>query len=234
MARAVYDLQPPNRRTAIGKRCEAVSGEIMQFDDAMLESELDAMIRTRVEDATNATPNASGRRDRGRRRIRAPDRSEGVPGRPLRGRPDGRGRQARAEGARTQGRPVRVGGDQTPPAARVRCRGGADGHVPGGRVHPAGRRHRPAAVGRPHALADAFRQARACVHRDRWVGEAPAGGRMAVRVRGRRVAQAFPAHARRGRLPGRERRVDARMRRNPLRHRERMVDPPLSGHAPAR
>lgn len=43
-----------------------------------------------------------------------------------------------------------------------------------------------------------------------------------------------PAHARRGRLSGRERRVDARMRRNPLRHRERMVDPPLSGHVPAR
>ena len=43
-----------------------------------------------------------------------------------------------------------------------------------------------------------------------------------------------PAHARRGKLPGRKRRVDARMRRNPLRHRERMVDPPLSGHVPAR
>lgn len=81
----------------------------------------------------------------------------GVPGRPLR---------ARAEGARTQGRPVRVGGDRTPPVARARCRGGADGDVPGGRVHSAGRRHRPAAVGRPHALADAFRQARACVCRD--------------------------------------------------------------------
>ena len=43
-----------------------------------------------------------------------------------------------------------------------------------------------------------------------------------------------PAHARRGKLPGREQRVDARMRQNPLRHRERMVDPPLSGHVPAR
>lgn len=38
MARAVYDLQSPNRRTAIVKRREAVSGEIMQFDDATFES----------------------------------------------------------------------------------------------------------------------------------------------------------------------------------------------------
>ena len=79
MARAVYDFQSPNRKTAIGKRREAVSGGIMQFDDAMLESELDAMIRTRVEDVANVMPDASGRRDHGRRRIRAQDRSEGVP-----------------------------------------------------------------------------------------------------------------------------------------------------------
>lgn len=135
MDRAVYDFQSPDRKTAIGKRREAVSGEIMQFDDAMLESKLDAMIRTKVEDTANAMPDASGRRDHERRWIRAQDRSEGVPGWPLRARADGRGRQARAEGARTQGRPVRVGGDRTPPAARVRCRGGADGDVPGGRVH---------------------------------------------------------------------------------------------------
>ena len=63
-----------------------------------------------------------------------------------------------------------------------------------------------------------------CAGIDGW-GKRPLGGRMAVRVRGRRVAQAFP---------GRVRRVDARMRRNPLRHRERMVDPPLSGHVPDR
>ena len=117
MARAVYDLQPPNRRTAIGKRCEAVSGEIMQFDDAMLESELDAMIRTRVEDATNATPNASGRRDRGRRRIRAPDRSEGVPGRPLREGPRGTAaRRGRVPGEVPRSREgnARANGDQAP------------------------------------------------------------------------------------------------------------------------
>lgn len=149
MARAVYDLQPPNRRTTIGKRREAVSGGgIMQFDDAMLESELDAMIRTRVENAANAMRNASGRRDHGRRRIRALDRSEGVPGRRVRGerRHTGRRRNRR-------GRPPRT--------------------------HPRERHDQTAEPGDP------------------------------------------PAHARRGRLPGRERRVDARMRRNPLRHRER-------------
>ena len=167
MARAVYDFQSPNRRTAIGKSREAMSGEIMQFDDAMLES--------KVEDVANAMPDASGRRDHRRRRIRAQDRSKGVPGQPLRARPDGPGLPALAEDARTQGRPVRVGGDRMLPAARVRCRGGADGDVPGGCVHPAGRRHRPAAVGRPHALPDAFRQARTCVRRDRWAGKRPLG-----------------------------------------------------------
>ena len=53
-----------------------MSGEIMQFDDAMLESELDAMIRTRVEDTANAMPDASGRRDRQRREIRTNRRTQ--------------------------------------------------------------------------------------------------------------------------------------------------------------
>ena len=45
--------------------------------------------------------------------------------------------------------------------------GGADRHVPGRRVHQAGRRHRPVAVGRPHAVPDIERQAQARVRRDR-------------------------------------------------------------------
>lgn len=85
----------------------------MQFDDAMLESELDAMIRTRVEDAANAMPDASGRRDRGRRRIRARDRSEGVPGRPLRARADGR--------VGNVGIPVAVGIDADGRRGRIRA-----------------------------------------------------------------------------------------------------------------
>ena len=43
-----------------------------------------------------------------------------------------------------------------------------------------------------------------------------------------------PAHACRGKFPRREQRAHARMRAHPVRHRERMVDPPLSGHVPAR
>lgn len=42
------------------------------------------------------------------------------------------------------------------------------------------------------------------------------------------------SHARRGKLPGREQRAHARLRAHQARHRERMVDPPLSGHVPAR
>ena len=43
-----------------------------------------------------------------------------------------------------------------------------------------------------------------------------------------------PAHACHGKFPRREQRAHARMRAHPIRHRERMVDPPLSGHVPAR
>ena len=67
--------------------------------------------------------------------------------------------------------------------------------------------------------------------------EFPDGHRRRIRTNnmiGRAEPGDPPAHARRGKLPRREWRVDARMRRNPLRHRERMVDPPLSGHVPAR
>ena len=96
MARAVDDFQSLSKKTAIGKRREAMSKEIMQFDDAMFESKLNAMIKTKVEDIVNAMPDASGRRDREHRQIRAQDRSEGVPGRSLQARTDGQGRQARA------------------------------------------------------------------------------------------------------------------------------------------
>ncbi len=54
MARAVYDFQSLNQKTAIGKRREARPAEIIQFDDAMFESKLDAMIKTKVEDIVNA------------------------------------------------------------------------------------------------------------------------------------------------------------------------------------
>ena len=75
-----------------------MSREIIQFDQAMFESKLDAMVREKVERIVNAMPDASGGRDRQRREIRAFRRTEGVPGRPLRAEPDRQGRQARAQG----------------------------------------------------------------------------------------------------------------------------------------
>ena len=71
MARAVYDFQSLNKKTAIVKRREAMSKEIIQFDQAMFESKLDAMVREKVERIVNAMPDASGERDRQRREIRA-------------------------------------------------------------------------------------------------------------------------------------------------------------------
>ena len=146
-----------------------MSKEIIQFDQAMFESKLDAMVREKVTELLNAMPDASGGRDRQRREIRAFRRTEGVPGRPLRPEPDRQGRQARAQGAEIEGRPVRVRGNRTLPQTRGKRRGGADRHVPGRRVHQAGRRHRPVAVGRPHAVPDIERQAQARVRRDRRV-----------------------------------------------------------------
>ena len=42
------------------------------------------------------------------------------------------------------------------------------------------------------------------------------------------------SHARRGKLPGREQRAHARLRAHQVRHRERMVQPALPRHVPAR
>lgn len=113
-----------------------MSKEIIQFDDAMFETKLDAMVRDKVEQIVNAMPDASGRRDRQRRQIRAHRRTQGVPCRPLRTQSDRQGRQAGAEGAETEGRGLRVGGDRTIPAARAERRGIIDRHVPGGRCPP--------------------------------------------------------------------------------------------------
>ena len=108
--------------------------EIIQFDQAMFGSKLDAMVREKVERIVNAMPDVSGGRDRQRRQIRAFRRTEGIPGRPLRAEPDRQGRQARAQGAEIEGRPVRVRGDRTLPQTRGKRREGADRHVPGRRV----------------------------------------------------------------------------------------------------
>ena len=54
MARAVYDFQSPNKKTAIGKKARTMSKEIIQFDQAMFESKLDRMVREKVEQIINA------------------------------------------------------------------------------------------------------------------------------------------------------------------------------------
>ena len=89
---------------------------IPRVDQAMLETTLDRMVRKSVEETLNAMPDASGRRDRRRRQIRAQRRPQGVPGRPLRTGPDRQGRQDEPEGAQAQGRGVLLGRDRTLPA----------------------------------------------------------------------------------------------------------------------
>lgn len=133
-----------------------------------------------------------GRRDCQRRRIRAQDRPEGVPRRPLRAHAGRQGRQVESQGARIEGRPVRVGGDRALPEARIQRRGGADGDVPRGRGHTQGGRHRPAAVGR--ARGERGRPRR---HRRRHGG--PARGHRGRRghARGRgRLGAVLPKHDR--------------------------------------
>ena len=112
---------------------------IIQIDQNLLETRLDRLITEKMTQILNAMPDASGRRDRQRRQIRAQRGAEGIPCRSLRPEPDRQGRQARAEGAETEGRGLRVRGHRTIPAARAERRGIPDRHVPGRREHPAGR-----------------------------------------------------------------------------------------------
>lgn len=162
---------------------------IIQIDRNLLETKLDRLVAEKVTEPLNAMPGASGRRDRQRRQIRAQDRPEGVPRRPLRAHADRQGRQVESQGAQIEGRPVRVGGDRTLPEARIQRRGGADGDVPRGREHTQGGRHQPAAVGRADAIPDIERQTQEDLQGDRRVAETPVGIRVPVRVRGRHVAQ---------------------------------------------
>ena len=54
MARAGYDFQSPDMKNAIGKEARAMSKEIIQFDQAMFETKLDAMVRDKVEQIVDA------------------------------------------------------------------------------------------------------------------------------------------------------------------------------------
>lgn len=73
-----------------------MSEDTMRIDRHMPWTRLYRLVTQKVTEILNAMPDASGRRDHERRQIREQDRSEGVPGRPLRARTDGQGRQARA------------------------------------------------------------------------------------------------------------------------------------------
>ena len=161
-----------------------------------------------------------GRRDHRRRQIRAQRGPQGVSGRPLRTGPDRQGRQDEPQSTETQGRGVRVGRDRTLPAQGGERRGDADRHVPGRREHASGRRRVPAAVGRPHALADIERQAQEGLRRHRRVGGAPVGAGLPVRVHGRCVAQKVLGRQRGEReRPGDHRRRHGRATRGDLRGR---------------
>ena len=131
MARAGYDFQSLTLENRDWKEAEAMSKEIIQFDDAMFETKLDAMVRDKVEQIVNAMPDASGRRDRQRREIRTNRRTQGVPCRPLRTQPDRQGRQARPEGAQAQGRGLRIRGHRAPQTARGKRRPAAISTGPG-------------------------------------------------------------------------------------------------------
>ncbi len=169
---------------------------IIQIDQNLLETRLDRLITEKMTQILNAMLDAEAdeitgaaryERSGGRKAYRAGHYERKL---------TAKAGRLRAEGAETQGRPVRVRGDRTLPAARAERRGIPDRHVPGGREHPPGRRHQPIAVGRPHALADIERQAQKDLRGDRPVAHEAVGIRIPVRVRGRRVAQALMGRAR--------------------------------------
>jgi len=113
----VYDFHSPKQKTAIGSQeTEPRPSNIIRIDQNLPGTRLDRLITEKMAQILNAMPDASGRRDHRGRQIRAQRREEGVQGRPLRTQAHCQGRRTRAEGAETQGHPVRVRGDRTLPA----------------------------------------------------------------------------------------------------------------------
>lgn len=60
MARAGYDFQSLTLENRDRKEAEVMPREIIQFDGAMFETKLDAMVRDKAEQIVNAMPDASG------------------------------------------------------------------------------------------------------------------------------------------------------------------------------
>ena len=79
-----------------------------RIDQNLLEDQARPLGRRKGRRAIERDARRRGRRDRQRRQVRAHRGAEGVQGRPLRPEPDRQGRQARVEGAQTQGRGLRV------------------------------------------------------------------------------------------------------------------------------
>ena len=120
---------------------------IIQIDQNLLETRLDRLVAEKVTELLNAMLDAEADEIANAARYERTGGTEGVPRRPLRPEPDRQGRQARPEGAQTQGRGIRVRRHRTLPETRGKRRGGPHRHVPGGRLNQAGGRHQPAAVG---------------------------------------------------------------------------------------
>lgn len=66
------------------------------------------------------------------------------------------------------------------------------------------------------------------------LSKVPPGHRRRIRTNDERLNREIGRRARRGKLPGREQRAHARLRAHQVRHRERMVQPALPRHVPAR
>ena len=120
---------------------------IIQIDQNLFETKLDRLVTEKMTQILNAMLDAEADEITGAARYERSGGPEGVPGRPLRTQAHGKGGQARAQGAETQGRGLRIRGHRTLPQAGVQRRGGVDGDVPGGSEHPSGRRHQQTAVG---------------------------------------------------------------------------------------
>ena len=165
-----------------------MSDKIIQFDDAMFESKLDALVRVKVEQTINAMLDAEADEIANAARYeRKTDRKAFRAGHYE--------RTLTAKAGKLSLKAPKLKGALFESAVIERYRrressveGGADGDVPRGREHTQGGRHQPAAVGRADAIPDIERQTQEDLQGDRRVAETPVGIRVPVRVRGRRVA----------------------------------------------
>ena len=111
MVRRRGTIPVAKHKTAMERGYEPCRTRFHGVDENMLETKPDRLVSRKVEELSDAMPDASGRRDHRGREIRACVRSEGLPCGPLRAEPDREGRDDDARGAEAEGRGLRVGGD---------------------------------------------------------------------------------------------------------------------------